>query len=362
MPPVAAAAALVVLAVLAGACDGAAGAADAEIGLLLPESKTARYETYDAPAFEARVAELCGACTTTTANANQDPARQQSQAEAMLTNGVDVLVLDPVDSVAAATIVRQATDAGVPVVSYDRLVLDERVDFHVGFDNGAVGAQQARALVEAIRADGVVGTAEIVMVNGAPTDDNARRFAASAREVFADAGVEVLAEVDVADWSPDQAQELMEQTLTTLGRDRLDGVYVANDGMAGGVIAALRTAGVEPLPPVTGQDAELAAIQRIIRGEQHMTVYKAITTQAAVAAEIAVALLEGADRPAAGIEDVEVVEVAAGDVTVPAVILTPEPVTVDDIAATVVADGFLDVADICTPRLAERCAAAGLGP
>lgn len=341
----------------AASAAGGSGAGGSESGylvaLLLPESNTARYESHDRPAFEARVAELCGTCTTTTANAGQDPARQQAQAEAALTNGADVLVLDPVDSVSAAVIVRHADAAGVPVISYDRLVLDAPVAFHVTFDNQAVGVLQAQALVTAMRDDDRDG--EVVMLNGAPTDANAALFQAGANEVFTASQTPIGYEADVADWSPDRAQEAMDQALTTLGRDRIAGVYVANDGMAAGAIAAMKAAGLAPLPPVTGQDAELAAIRRILAGEQHMTVYKALRRQAAAAAEAAVALARtGAVPP-----ELPSTTIDNGHDEVPTLLLAPAPVTRETIGDTVIADGFWTRDEVCA-GLTDACTKAGL--
>ena len=130
------------------------------------------------------------------------------------------------------------------------------------------------------------------MVNGSPTDNNATLFARGAHEVIDRTGLRILAEYETPDWSPDKAQEWVAGQISQYG-DAIAGVYAANDGIASGAIAALRAANVEPLPIVTGQDAELSAIQRILTGDQYMTVYKAIKPQAELAAEVAVALLKG---------------------------------------------------------------------
>ncbi|WP_205856569.1 sugar ABC transporter substrate-binding protein [Phytoactinopolyspora endophytica] len=343
----------VALSTMACGSVGADGSDGLRVALLLPESKTARYESQDRPAFEQRVNDICPTCETLSSNANQDAARQQSQAEAAITNGADVLVLDPVDSVAAAVIVRHADAAGVPVVTYDRLVLDAPVAFHVTFDNERVGALQAQVLLDAVgdeRDDGV-----FVVLNGSPTDDNAAQFRNGAMSVLDAAEVTIGAEVDVPDWSPDQAQQAMERALATLDRDRIVGVYAANDGLAGGAIAAMTAAGMDPPPPVTGQDAELAAIQRILAGEQHMTVYKAVHTQASVAAEMAVALARTGEIP----DSVPTDQIDNGDGQVPALLLEPIPVTLETVGSTVVADGFWTIEEICS-GLEQECARAGL--
>ena len=165
------------------------------------------------------------------------------------------------------------------------------------------------------------------MINGSPTDNNAGQFKAGAHSVIDSSGLTVAAEFDTPDWSPDKAQSEMDQAITNLGKNGFVGVYAANDGTAGGAIAAMKGAGITPIPPVTGQDAELAGIQRILIGEQYMTVYKAVKPEAEAAAALAVALAKG-DRSAqrAGDDDGEQ---RPGDV--PAVILTPVAVTKDNV-------------------------------
>jgi D-xylose transport system substrate-binding protein len=323
------------------------------IALLLPESKTARYESHDRPAFEDRVRELCPACRTTAGNAEQDPARQQAQAEAAITNGADVLVLDPVDSVSAAVIARHAHAAGVPVITYDRLVLNAPAEYHVTFDNRQVGTIQARSLVAAMEADGREGS--VVFLGGATTDDNAGQYRSGAFAVLDAEDVDIGFDVDIRDWSPDKAQEAMEQAMAALGRDRIAGVYAANDGLASGAIAAMKSAGLDPLPPVTGQDAELAAIRRILVGEQHMTVYKAVREQAQVAAEIAVQKVRTGDVP----DDRHTHQIDNGLRSIPTILLEPVEVTRDTIADTVLADGFWTRDEVCD-GLEAVCAQAGL--
>ncbi len=136
------------------------------------------------------------------------------------------------------------------------------------------------------------------MNNGAPTDNNAKLFKKGAHSVIDDSGFKVAREFDTPEWLPANAQQQMEQAITALGKDGFVGVYAANDGTAGGAIAAMKGDGVDPKTiPTTGQDAELAAIQRILIGEQYLTVYKAYKPEAEGAAELAVALLRGEEPP-----------------------------------------------------------------
>lgn len=314
------------------------------IALLLPDAKTARYETFDRPFFEARVAEL-GDYDVLYSNADQDAAKQQQQAESALAAGAGVLVLDAVDANAAVSIVRAANAKGVPVISYDRLISGGDLAYYISFDNEKVGVLQATEFVEAVEEAGGGG---ILMVNGSPTDSNAALFKAGAHSLIDASDLEVLAEYDTPDWSPDKAQEWVAGQIAQYG-DEIVGVYAANDGTAGGAVAALKAANVDPFPVVTGQDAELSALQRIVTGDQHMTVYKAIKPQAELAAEVAVALLHG--------EEVTAPMEIDG---VPTTLLDPVAVTVDNIMETVVADGFWTVDDICTPQYADACEAAGI--
>ena len=164
------------------ATSGGDGGEGGTIALLLPESQTARYETQDRPLFEAKVEELCPDCEVLYSNADQDAAKQLSQAEAALTNGAEVLVLDPVDGEAAGAIVAQAAAQDVPVISYDRLILDAEVDLYISFDNEKVGELQATALVDKLEEDGVT-SGDLVMINGSPTDNNATLFKQGAHSV-----------------------------------------------------------------------------------------------------------------------------------------------------------------------------------
>ncbi|HKH06255.1 MAG TPA: sugar ABC transporter substrate-binding protein [Acidimicrobiales bacterium] len=359
--------AVMVLALGAAACggddddeDAATGGGSGEgdavtIALLLPESSTARYETQDRPLFEAKVEELCPDCEIIYSNADQDAAEQQSQAEAALTNGADVLVLDPVDGASAGSMVAQAEAQDVPVLAYDRLIPDAPIDYYISYDNERVGQLQAEALTERLAEDGE-DSGTIVMINGAPTDNNATQFKEGAHSVIDESPYEVGAEYDTPDWSADEAQSQMEQAITRLGADGFVGVYAANDGTAGGAIAAMRSSGVDPIPPVTGQDAELAGIQRILAGDQYMTVYKAIKPQAEISAEVAIALARGEDPP----EDQVNQQVDNGEAEIPSMILDPVAVTADNVADTVVADGFWTADQICEGDFAAACEEAGI--
>jgi len=339
---------------------GNSGSTAGKIALLLPETKTTRYEAADKPYFLQKLKDL-GYDTSQViySNANQDAALQQNQADAAITNGAKVLVLDPVDSASAASIANKAHSAGIPVISYDRLITgSSSVGYYISFDNQKVGQLQATALMAALTAAGK-SSPHIVMINGSPTDNNAHLFKAGAHSVFdplVSAGtLHIDKEYDTPDWSPDQAQNEMQQALTALN-NKVDGVYAANDGTGGGAIAAMKAAGVSPLPPVTGQDAELAAVQRIIAGQQYMTVYKAIKPEASAAAQMAFDLASGKSVPSSLTGS----KVNNGAIDVPSDLLTPVAVTKDNVKSTIVADGFHTAAEICTTDYAQFCTALGI--
>jgi D-xylose transport system substrate-binding protein len=324
------------------------------IALLLPENKTARYESQDKPLFEQRLKQLCPNCKIIYSNAEQDASKQQSQAEAAITNGARVLVLDPVDGKAAASIVTRAKQSGVGVVAYDRPIENSDVDYFISFDNRRVGQLQATSLVNKLKSDKSTGS--LIMINGAPTDPNAAQFKAGAHSVLDGSGYKIAKEYDTPDWSPDKAQAEMEQAITAVGKTGFVGVYAANDGTGGGAIAAMKSSGVNPNSrPTTGQDAELAGVQRIVAGQQYMTVYKAIKPEAQQAAQLAIDTLNGEKS-----SNLVNRQVNNGQKDVPSVILTPVAVTQSNIDSTIVKDGFWTVKQICTPAYAADCQKIGL--
>ena len=256
---------------------GGGGGGGKKIALLLPESKTTRYETFDRPLFEAAIKADCADCTIIYSNADQDAAKQQQQAEAALTQGANVLVLDPVDGKAAAAVVAQRQGPGRPGRRLRPVHRGASTTTSPSTTRRSARLQ-AQTLVDILKKGGKT-SGDVVMINGSPTDPNAADFKKGAHSVLDSSGYKVAAEYDTPDWSPDKAQAWMEGQISAV-KGNLVGVYAANDGTAGGAIAALKGGGVTPLPPVTGQDAELAAIQRILAGDQAMTIYKPIKPEA----------------------------------------------------------------------------------
>lgn len=341
-----------------GGSAGAEGAvAEGTIGLLLPEAQTARYEASDRPTFVSVVDRRCPGCTVLYANAGQDAAAQLQQAESMLAQGADVLVLDAVDTVAAVGIVVQAKRLGAQVIAYDRFV--DGADYYVSYDYEFIGFLLGSALVGAVKEraeeradDGSDGSGDgrpgVLLVHGSATEPNALAIAAGTRRALEGEDIDVLAEHYTPDWSPDKATEWTEAMLTRYP-GQVDGILAANDGMAGGAIAAAKAAGLDPVPVTTGQDGELAAVQRIIAGDQYMTVYKATDQQAQTAAELAVRVLRGED-PRASV-------VIKG---VPTMLLAPRAVAAADVQHVIVDGRVYSTEQICVPAYEAACERAGL--
>jgi D-xylose transport system substrate-binding protein len=334
------------------------------VALLLPEKQTARYEAADRPYFEQKFKELCPNVEIIYQNASEDANLQQTQAESALSNGAKVLVLDPVDGKAAKAIVDKAKSQNVPVISYDRLT-QGNIDFYISFDNERVGQLQAQTLINKLKAMGTP-TGPIVMINGSPKDNNALLFNKGAKETFQAAGVQIAKEDWAANWKPEEAQTLMDGFITALGPNGFVAVYAANDGTAGGAITSMKNAGIDPkTKPTTGQDAELAAIQRIISGEQFMTVYKAIRPEAETAAQLACDLAQGKQIDVASVTQGKTVKNDTKDV--PSVLLTPVAVTADgsiegtvSVKDSVIKDGFTDKTQLCSGDYKQYCDALGI--
>ncbi len=317
----------------AGAGEGGGGEAF-QIAFLMPDLASTRYEQQDRPLFEAKMAELCPDCEVLYSNADADAAQQQQQADSALAQGADVIVLDPVDSAAAAGIVVNAQSQDVPVISYDRPIPDAPADYYVSFDNEGIGASIAQSLVDHLDEIGAEGG--ILQVNGSPTDAAAGLIRDGVSGVVDASGYDVLAEFDTPEWAPPEAQEWVGGQITQFG-DQIVGVVAANDGTGGGSIAAFKSAGTDPVPPVTGNDAEVAAIQRIIAGDQYNTISKPISIVAEAAAEIAYAFATG-NPPEA--------ETTLYDT--PSQLFTPEVVTQENLVEVIFDGGIYTVEEVCT--------------
>ena len=271
------------------------------------------------------------------------------------------------DSGSGATIIDLAKDAGVAVVEYDRFNTEGSAggDVYVSFDNVKVGATMAEVatpVIDALEAD----PKRVVMLNGGETDNNAFLFRdgynATVEEKVAAGEWELVDDQFVPEWDNQAAQDLMDGILVAAEND-VDAVFAANDGLGGAVIASLENAGLDPLEvPVTGQDATEAGIQNVLLGKQTMSVYKPIKEEAAAAVAAALALrageavteLTGGDWVFIGIDaEGQPTDSPEGDGVVPYMALTPIGVTADNVADTVIADGFRTVEELCTEDVAE---------
>ncbi|MBO8185471.1 substrate-binding domain-containing protein [Streptomyces spirodelae] len=325
------------------------------IGLLLPENQTARYERFDKPLMEKKIKELAGKDTKVLyANAKQDANVQQQQVDTMIAKKVDALIIDAVDAKSISSSVKKADDSDIPVVAYDRLA-EGPIKAYTSVDNPRVGRIQAKSLLDELGDKADKG--KIVMMNGSVTDPNAKMYKQGAHSVL-DGKVKIGKEYDTKEWKPENANENMKGAISSLGKKNIVGIYSANDGMAGGIITALKRAGFDKdnLPPVTGQDAELNAVQRILAGEQFMSVYKPYVPETSAAAEFAVALARGEslDKIATSKTDSESTE------DVPTKIVTPLPLVKEDIKKYVGKSGFFTAKEICTAKFKKACAEAGI--
>jgi D-xylose transport system substrate-binding protein len=362
-----------------GAADtGAAaggGTCDKSVWVLLPDSTTSpRWETddrrYFGEAFEAAGVEH------NIVNAEGDPATQQSQMEQAIADDAGAVVLVGIDTASGATLIDQAKEADIPVVEYDRFNTGGSGGAaYVSFDNVAVGAKMAEILEPEIDALDVDKPA-VVMLNGGEEDNNSFQFRegyAQTVEERADAGDwTVVADQHVPGWGANgEGQQIMEQVLTD-ANNKVDAVFAANDNLAQQAINALDAAGVGQVP-VSGQDASAAGMQNILLGNQTMSVYKPFPDEAAVAADVALALCAGEDfqEVARGYESelesggasvtIIGIDAATGEATdspegegvVPYVALVPIGVTEENMLDTVVADGFRTIEEICTGDTAE---------
>ncbi len=344
--------ALSVLILMACGAGGSGVTAGKKIALLLPGT-TARFDSQDRAHFTAKVTQLCSDCQVMYSSAKQD-ADQQAQAKTAISSGAAVIVLDPIDGVAAAAIVTEAKAANIPVISYEGLVMNTAdLGYYVSFDNTSIGGLQGTALLTAM---GSKTMPTVVQLNGDPTDKNALLLKQSAHGAI-DGKVHIAQEYSTPGSKQSDAETEMQKALAALGKTKVDGVLAADDSIAAGAIAAMKGVGLKPIPPVTGQGASLAAIQSIVEGDQYMTVYEPIAAEAEAAAQLAYDLAFGVTVPASMTGGKTVNN---GMAEIPSVLLAPVAVTKANVESTVVADGFWTAGDICTSQYVSACAAAGI--
>ncbi|WP_148588586.1 sugar ABC transporter substrate-binding protein [Streptomyces sp. WAC01526] len=328
-----------------------AGAGEDSIGLLLPESKAARYEKFDRRIISSRIASLCLECKVEYHNAEQQVDAQRRQFDALVKKGVKVIILDPVDAAASKSWVDSAAKKGVKVVAYDRLAEGD-VAAYVSYDNEKIGRLQAQGILAALGSQ--AAASDVVMMNGSPTDPNAPAYKKGAHEVLDGKVRKIVYEKDIPNWSAATAKKEMTDVINAQGAEGFDAVYSANDGMAGGIAAALKSAGIKDVP-VGGQDAELPALQRLVAGTQYFTIYKEVRPEAETAAEIAFRLLRG--------KSIKSLTTTTADSKsksgIPAELFKAQIVTKKNMKNTVVRDGVVRT-DLLCEDLADACKSVGL--
>ncbi len=339
-----------VLAATAAACgsNGAGGGSGEKVAFLMPDTGSTRYELHDRPGFEKRLKELCSDCTPLYNNADGSADKQQQQFNSALAQGAKVIVLDPVDSAAAVSLVNAAHARGAKVIAYDRPIPEAEVDFYVSFDNQEIGRQIATSLVEKVKAKPVPKGSGILIVNGSPTDAAAGLIKKGIHEGVDGSGVPVLAEYDTIEWKPENAQKWVSGQLSRFG-DKIVGVVAANDGTAGGAIAAFKAAGINPNPPVSGNDATVAGLQLVIAGDQTNTISKPSEIVGGAAAEVAAALLKG-EKP-------EATDELFGS---PTKLFTPTLVTRENLKAEIIEQKINTPDELCSAAYAAPCKQLGI--
>ena len=354
----AAAAGLLTTVALAGCADvsqkpggtgaPASGPAGATVAFLMPDTGSTRYELHDRPGFESRLKELCADCKPLYNNADASADKQQQQFNSAIAQGAKVIVLDPVDSAAAASLVKNAQAQGVKVIAYDRPIPDVKVDFYVSFDNEGIGKSIGDSLVKKVKEGSVPSGAGLLIVNGSPTDAAAGLIKKGVHEAVDSSGVPVLAEYDTIDWKPENAQKWVAGQISRFGDDKIVGVVAANDGTAGGTIAAFKSAGGN-VPPVSGNDATVAGLQLIIAGDQYNTISKPSEIVGGAAAEAAVDLLSGKTPE------------TTGDVFgSPTKLFTPTLITQDNLKSEIVDKNITPASELCTSEYADGCKKLGI--
>jgi D-xylose transport system substrate-binding protein len=332
-----------------GSGSDGGGSADGKIGVILPDTESSvRWESSDRPALEAAFKKA--GVEYDIQNAEGDAEKMTQIADTMIGNGVTVLAIVNLDSESGAAIEEKAASQGVKTIDYDRLTLGGSADYYVSFDNSKVGALQGQGLADCLGDK----AANIIYLNGSPTDNNATLFAAGAHEVLdAISTYTVVGEQAVPDWKPENATPIFQQ-LYTAADGKVDGVLAANDGLAGAAIGILEANGLDGKVPVTGQDATVEGLQNVLAGTQCMTVYKSAALESGALADAAIALVNGEDADTNGTTTDD-----TGGRDVPSILLDPVSITKDNVK-DVIDDGGQSAADVCVDDYASLCTDAGI--
>ncbi len=326
---------------------------EGSIAVLLPDSVSSpRWEMDDRRYFDGAL--NAAGVKYTIVNAQGDPDTQRQQAQQALGDGAKVLVLVNLDNESGAAIIADARAAGAHVIDYDRLTTaGPGADIFISFDNLKVGTEMGQTLEPAINALGKEQP-RIVQLNGAPTDNNATQVRAGYSGVatpYYDQGKwQLLADQPVPDWDPQQAGELFTQILAGAGEEGVDAVFAGNDALAGAVVQVLQSQGRQPVL-LSGQDATVAGVQNVLAGWQTMTVYKSFLNEASTAVIAALTFLNCED--VSTLRNNTVINNGVRDI--PAILLEPVAVTKDNVASTVIADGFRSWNEICVDQYEQFC-------
>ena len=302
-------------------------AKEVKIGMAIDDLRLERWQK-DRDIFVNKAESLGAKVFVQSANGNEET--QMSQIENMINRGVDVLVIIPYNGQVLSNVIKEAKQEGIKVLAYDRLINNADIDFYISFNNEKVREMEAQSLVDK------VPQGNYFLMGGSPVDNNAKLFRAGQMKVlkpYVDEGkIKIVGDQWVDGWLPENALKIMENALTA-NNNKIDAVVASNDATAGGAIQALSAQGLAGKVAISGQDADLAGVKRIIAGTQTMTVYKPITTLATTAAEIAVEL--GNDKQPQADSSLN-----NGLKDVPSRLLTPIEVNKDNIDQTVIKDGF----------------------
>ncbi|GGN21301.1 sugar ABC transporter substrate-binding protein [Lentzea pudingi] len=330
----------------------------AKVGVILPETKTsARWESFDKPLLEAAL--KAEGLDPDIQNAQGDVQKFSTLADGMINNGVKVLIIATPNSEVGASVAKKAQAQGIQVIDYDRLNTGGTSSYYVSFDNVKVGELQGQGLADALK-DAPQG-ANVIEIEGAPTDNNATLFADGQKKILKplyDSGkLKLVQSQPIDDWDNQKGGQVFEQILTGNG-GKVDGVVAANDGLAGAIITVLKKVGLNGKVPVTGQDATPDGLQAVLLKDQYMTVFKPIKEEAEAAAKLAGFLAKGdtagADKLASGVtKDTK----ASRDVK--SVLLTSQLITRDKVKVVVDA-GFVKASEICVAATQAACTELGI--
>jgi D-xylose transport system substrate-binding protein len=364
--PVAAAAALaLVLAACGGSSGGGSGSGGGgggtkakTIGVILPDTTTSpRWEANDRPSLQKAFTDA--GFKSDIQNAGGDKTKFGTICDAMINEGVSVLMIVDLDSDSGGACLKKAAKAGIQSIDYDRLTLGGGASYYVSFDNVKVGALMGEGLTKCLDKAGKT-KANIVFINGDPTDNNAALFKSGYADELKpkiDSGDYKLVGDQTGKWDANVAGTAFQQ-LYTQNKGKIDGVVSANDTMAGGIIARLKQDGVAGKVPVTGQDASVGGLQQILAGNQCMTVYKDTNLEAKAASDLAIALLKG-DKAAADALATGTVKDTVLNKDVKSVLATPVAIYADTVKQ-VISDGFQKASDVCTGAFAAACTKYGV--